>query len=125
MPDKRLGDIDKRRQDSIEHIITSMHDLLDQMRKKPQMCSFECDSILLGALTKGLDAQKLFSPRLMPPFPELSFESITKSLSAIRSPKWYAQSRTNVTHRCTLNSRIDPIIDSLKQQRGLNLEDYC
>jgi hypothetical protein len=126
MPDRLLGDIDERRQKGIGNVITALRVLLHRMRKGPDSCSFECSSILLGALTKELDARNLLSPRPVPPFSGFSFEPTAESLSAIRSPCWYTrgQSYHQNIHRCTLNQHIDPIINSLNQHAGLTLEDY-
>jgi hypothetical protein len=106
-------------------MITTLHDLLYKLRKGPESCSFECDSILLGALTKELDARNLFFPRPMPPFSGFSFETTAESISTIRSPNWWTPDRySSYTHNCTLKDRIDPIIDSSKQRMSLALEDY-
>jgi len=119
IPERIIQDINKRRQESLEHIITTLHDLLYKLRKGPESCSFECDSILLGALTKELDARNLFSPRPVPPFSGLSFEATAKSISTIRSPgnNGYYQ-----PCYCSLNDRVVLDIDSSKM--GLALEDY-
>jgi hypothetical protein len=123
MSNQWLEDIDKRRQESIEHMITPLHYLLHSLRTGPESCSFECDSIVLGALTKGLEARNLFTTPPVPPFSGLTFASTAESLTTIRSPNWRDSYRKE--HRqCSLKSRIDTIVDSLKQKKGLSLDNY-
>ncbi|KAH7014642.1 uncharacterized protein B0I36DRAFT_255688, partial [Microdochium trichocladiopsis] len=49
--------IDQLRQESIKNVITVLHNLLIYLRDSRTACSFECSSILLGALTKELRAR--------------------------------------------------------------------
>jgi hypothetical protein len=68
--------IDHQRQEYIGEIITLLHDLLVHLRDNNDNgnadyepfrsigCSFECSSMLLGALTKEMSSNGLLFPRL-------------------------------------------------------------
>jgi hypothetical protein len=115
--------IEQKRQESINRIMTCLHDLLAKLCEG-NGCSFECSSILLGALTKEMHARHLLSPRPAIPFPGLSFAEIAESVRAFRSPRWWSQYGTRSRHNCSLDADLNSIVDSVENSMGgLTLED--
>jgi hypothetical protein len=102
--------------------MTSLDNLLEQLREGRDLCSFECDSILFGALTKEMYVQHLL-PRQAPPFQGRSFVETIASIHSIRSPEWFSSYYNR--HDCSLRTYIDPIVDSLEEcTDGLALSDF-
>ena len=120
--------IEQKRQESIDRVVTSLHDLFAKLCKG-NPCSFECSSILLGALTKQMHARGLLSPRPAIPFLGLSSAEIAKSVRTFQSPRWCSSvgsysHRYCGEHSCSLKSNLNPIFDSLENSMGgLTLED--
>jgi hypothetical protein len=122
--------IDEERQESIDRIITSLHDLLGAFLEGRNSCSFECSSILLGALTKEMHARHYLSPRPAMPFLGFSFATIARGVRGIRSPTWCSHRSGDYyssycsPHACSLEARIHPIISNLEDSmKGLALAD--
>jgi hypothetical protein len=116
--------IDQRRQESIDQIVRPLHNLLEGFREGRNSCSFECDSILLGALTKEMHTRNLLIPRPETSFAGLSFAEIAQNVRSIQSPRWRSYANKRVLHGCGLEALIHPIIDSLEDRvNGLVLED--
>ncbi|OCK99817.1 uncharacterized protein K441DRAFT_626854 [Cenococcum geophilum 1.58] len=115
--------IDEQRQKSIDRIILALNDLLDYFNSDNVHCSFECDSILLGALTKEMKSKKLSSQHLKPQFLGLSYEDAVDKVRNIRSPSWYDGYRHK--HECDIGNHVNPIIASLDDfMCGLDLKDF-
>lgn len=79
--------IDMRRQTLLEGTIAFLHDQLGKFREGTT-CTFECDSILLGALTKQMDCHSLLQPRPSKPFDGWSFLAVSKIINGFQSPSW-------------------------------------
>lgn len=121
--------IEQVRQESVDSVITILHDLLTYFRSARTACSFERSSILLGALTKEMQARHLFSPQLTTPLLGFSFASISRSVRNIRSPIWSSSSEgmyhRHYAHSCRIASFIDASIDELEVAlEGLTLKDF-
>jgi hypothetical protein len=116
--------IEKVRQESVDSVITILQELLTYFRNARTACSFECSSILLGALTKEIQARYIFSAQPTAPLLGFSFASISRSVRNIRSPIWSSNSDYG-THSCRISSFIDPSIDELEAAFvGLTLKDF-
>lgn len=105
--------IDQQRQEFIKRIFTALKNLIDDLRDCEGPCSFECSSILLGALTKEMHKRKLFSP--LPELHLLGFSCVetAESIRNIRSPKWCSEGGRHWSyHGCSLESYIEPIVKS-------------
>ena len=100
---------------------------MDHFKSDNVHCSFECDSILLGALTKEMKSKKLLSQHLRPQFLGLSYEDAVDKVKSIRSPSWriyggyYGENR----HGCNIGTHVNPTLASLDDcMCGLDLEDF-
>ena len=108
---------------SIDRIISALDDLLDYFKSDDVHCSFECDSILLGTLTKEMKSKELSSQHLRPQFLGLSYEDAVDKVKNIRSPNWY--SRPRHCHECNIGTHVEPILTSLDDcMCGLDLKDF-
>jgi hypothetical protein len=122
------GMIDQKRQESVNNVITLLHNLLTYFRDTRDVCSFECSSILLGALTKGMRALHLFNK---PPPISYSFAAIVRHTRNMRSPEWSSVRMDRCRgyherHSCHISSYINPVLDDLEAAlRGLTLKDFC
>ena len=93
------------------------------------MNSFECGSILYGALTKELERLDILVLESSAPFLVLSLDAIIKKVQSVKSPTWYSSNRRDLcigtipSHSCSLKTDLDIVIASLNQKtKGLQLE---
>lgn len=92
--------------------------------------SFECGSMLLGALCKELKRIGFQSPKPTAPFSGKSVESVCKDVRSIRSPTWQYQGKgehatDEPVHYCGFGDTI--ILESeniLANAEGLRLADF-
>jgi hypothetical protein len=96
---------------------------LDSFNSDDAHCSFECDSILLGVLTKEMKSKELSRQHLRPQFLGLSYEDAVDKVKNIRSPNWYSFIRNR--HQCNIGTHVEPILTSLDDfMCGLDLKDF-
>jgi hypothetical protein len=125
--------LDEARQNCIAELISGLQKVLADLHRDED-CSFECSSVLLGALSKGMHACHMLSSRAAPPYNGLSLAALMRAAAEIREPHWYTQSTTQFgfkavpspeKHKCTLSSRVKPIIDRVSNNcQGLKFDDY-
>ncbi|EAS27910.3 uncharacterized protein CIMG_09114 [Coccidioides immitis RS] len=125
----RLDTIDEQRKDSIDQIVEHLHGLRQDFLEQQESCSFECSSMLFGALTIEMHRRNLL-PRTASPFPGASFAKVVQSVRLIRSPTWcpvagwVSFNSTCRAHGCILSKFIDPVIEGLEHDlAGLELND--
>lgn len=81
--------------------------------------------MLLGTLTRELDALHIYSPQPVAPFLGFSFEATARLIRAFRSPSWFTSGgRYMGMHKCSLQPRINEIIEDAEGRMGLTLENY-
>nr|KMM71731.1 hypothetical protein CPAG_08032 [Coccidioides posadasii RMSCC 3488] len=121
--------IDEQRKDSIDQIVEHLHGLRQDFLEQQESCSFECSSMLFGALTIEMHRRNLL-PRTASPFPGASFAKVVQSVRLIRSPTWcpvagwVSFNSTCRAHGCILSKFIDPVIEGLEHDlAGLELND--
>ena len=120
--------IETKRQLAFDIAITSLQSLLLRFTSDENSCSFECSSILLGALTKEINRRQLFSPKTIG---SASLAGVGEILRGIRSPKWCSYQSDSFgyesygdQHGCNLQTHIEPIIANLrKHSEGPALKD--
>lgn len=78
--------IDKQRVEMLERLIASVNGVVDNLCIGEQSCTFECSSILLGALLKQIQPLGLW-PRPSEPYTDFSFVQITQAVQSFRSPR--------------------------------------
>ncbi|KAK4136029.1 hypothetical protein BT67DRAFT_440163 [Trichocladium antarcticum] len=133
IPDTVIATIDRKRLELIDGIITGLHELLATFRDGPESCSFECSSMLLGALTKEMRAKGL-DPK---PGPLPSSSSVVATIDVVRSihsPQWisvgeYVWNTDEIgliPHSCCLQTLIQSkVLDGLDERMGgLTLDEF-
>ena len=114
-----VDEIERRREKSITQIIGLLHNLLEDYRDEKTNCSFACDSMNLGALTKHMDKLGLHTPRPAPPFLGQSVYELIEKAREFRSPDWSSSSypyRSYSSHSsCNISQRLCPLLDAVKE----------
>ncbi|PGH31789.1 hypothetical protein GX50_05455 [[Emmonsia] crescens] len=125
IPASIVDAINDQRVHCLSLIVSILHvQLVDYLEK--EHCSFECDSLMLGALTKRLKALHLFPNRPDPPFTGLCFEQFAHRF---RHGLYFpAAQRTSTYYYDHAKCAIPSIEQTLKkcddQLAGLELSDY-
>ncbi|KAK7972426.1 hypothetical protein PG988_006560 [Apiospora saccharicola] len=116
--------LDQRRQKSLDGIISGLHDLLSYFDSRTS-CSFECSSILLGALTRQMQRRGFLDPKPTRPYLGYSVAETTKALCSFKSPEWASRrGRFSDKHRCSLDNFMDATVKSIGDDvEGLKLEE--
>lgn len=103
--------------DTIALVVSQLHDLLDEFRQRDYECpsgvnSFECGSMLYGALTKEMEASGLLSPFPTAPFAGMTFEELRTKIHGMKAPTWSnGGHRRDYPHPCDLRSIVIEIVD--------------
>lgn len=110
------------REDAIQDILASLqkqrNDFLDDTRG----CSFECNSIMFGALTKQMRLSALLSPEPAAPFIGLRYQELVRKIRSFKTPYW-SNSGSYGRHYCRASGAFLP--EAIKDNvTGLNLERY-
>ncbi|TDZ36858.1 hypothetical protein CTRI78_v011225 [Colletotrichum trifolii] len=80
--------VDWQRQKAVDYIMNTLQGLLDDFRTESSGCSFECSSMLLGALTKEMGVHKLLNPPPKEPYIGYSIVDTEKMVNDFRCPQW-------------------------------------
>ncbi|KAF2488623.1 hypothetical protein BU16DRAFT_532128 [Lophium mytilinum] len=119
--------IDQARVRAIATVDSQLRILLHDYRAADYCCprgsqySFECGSILYGALTKGLVSSEL--SYLFVPFAGISFCELQEKVKSIKSPMWMTD--YDGYHLCNLGVKVTEMADMvLREIHGLDLKDF-
>ncbi|RHZ44639.1 hypothetical protein CDV55_100167 [Aspergillus turcosus] len=130
IPYRIIEKLNDCRLQGIREALSAMDRVIDDLSSSTHRCSFECSSILLGALIKFLRLSNLIFPDPAPPYNNLSIGSLTRSVMLFaRSPLWESRLSTKGRaewHSCKLGTLLDPVRRDLEDKmRGLKLEDFA
>ena len=128
----RTDSIDQARIEAIGTVVSQLHNLLDKYRDVDYRCpsgfySFECGSILYGALTKEMDSSGLLVPYPVAPFPGMSFCELYSKVQDIKSPMWCSPGtgRYKSQHSCNLNEKVMEVANRVMSGvNGLELKEF-
>lgn len=110
-------------------IFSQLQVLLQEFRSPLYQCprgdSFECGSILYGALTKEMELQGLL-PIPIAPYSGLSFSELYTKMQRIRSPRWCRPDKhKRGPHPCDLGAKVMEIVEPVTLlPNGLELKDF-
>ncbi|KAK8851051.1 Nuclear pore protein-like protein [Apiospora arundinis] len=119
--------IEQRRQDALDQIITHLHGLTTYFGGVRTKCSFECSSMLLGALTKQLETTGLLNPTPTKPFMGHSVTGIATVARNFTDPQWSSIAPSMFSslagpHSCKLGAFVNAAIKSVEDGiEGLDL----
>ncbi len=120
--------IDKARQDALHQVFSALHHYLAEYEGDTLHCSEDCDTMLLGALVKGMKSMGLRT-RPDPPFPGFNFDGLACSIRGFRFPSVHAY-RTkrkcpSPSLDCEITSKINTTLKSLEENLcGLDLNIF-
>lgn len=80
--------IAEQRERALGALISQLHLILTNLRDGEPTCSFECSSILLGALSRQMNDKRLLHPRPAAPFLGHSVDELIRTIRRFRSPNW-------------------------------------
>ncbi|KAF2635892.1 hypothetical protein P280DRAFT_410777 [Massarina eburnea CBS 473.64] len=133
IPKSILDAIEHKRYQIIEERISDLHHWLDVYGAENYKCqyslssSFECSSILLGALTKEMRRSSL-SPRPEVPFDGLSFEQLLIAIEGLKSPAWsksVGRGYYGDTHNCNFSASIKKNMEDARSTiTGLDMSEF-
>jgi len=95
-----------------------------------EKCSFECGSMLLGALTRQMNNMAILSPRPTAPYAGLSFAELRYGIKSIKAPdlhiRYERRSRSPEyrKHPCSLDAVIREVNQVYKRADGLRLREF-
>ncbi|QYT01573.1 hypothetical protein H0G86_008607 [Trichoderma simmonsii] len=153
IPGDVIDALETKRQNFVSEVISELHDLKsrlykDKGHKDKGDCSFECSSILLGALIKGMNTICILEPPLSESLEGYSIRALEKAVLSIQEPNYSSMpdsyslctgethTRTYVKyakhakyakkpHRCTLSEKIRGILDpKIEAIAGLELNAF-
>lgn len=77
------------REKAIKRLIVLLHETRDAFIDGPRGCSFECRSIMYGALTTNMQSNNLLLPKPEAPFPGLNYNYLVQKVLEFTSPEWH------------------------------------
>ncbi|KAJ9310393.1 hypothetical protein DTO217A2_172 [Paecilomyces variotii] len=129
IPHKVLEMINSKREQAINTIILMLQAKSKALLSGSQGCSFECNSIMYGALTKQMQSNSLLSPVPVAPFLNLNYNGLVLKLGSFKSPEWFSPGSDYPYRKPTLHSCPQSTFKSLfgtlnNTVGGLNLDDF-
>ena len=102
-----LVQMNKHREDKIQHVISQLRRQQDVFLSKDWACSLECCAMLLGALQKQMHMNGLSLPGPEAPFIGIDYETLVTTVHAFKKPKWaaYDPNRYANAHTCLETTR--------------------
>ncbi|KAJ5465264.1 uncharacterized protein N7458_000950, partial [Penicillium daleae] len=126
IPNHVLDAMNSRREHSIEDLVHLLHTQHATFLNDTNGCSFECRSIMYGALTKQMQSNELLSPMPVTPFTGLSYQGLAQKVRSFKSPQWRSSSPGYPSygpHSC-FHSTFEPLFGHLHDRiGGLALDD--
>jgi hypothetical protein len=118
-----LGAMNDRRSEAINNVVSKLYEKHEAFLDGTLGCSFECSSIMYGALSKAMKSNDLLSPKPVTPFTGLNYEQLVHMLLSFESPHWYHDLESSV-HGCEDSSFEFILGDTKGNIEGLQLSDH-
>ncbi|CEF79652.1 hypothetical protein SNK03_007492 [Fusarium graminearum] len=123
LPADIIEEIDMARQSALAEIFSAIYELLDLLQEEEE-CSFECSSMLLGALTKELKRHGILYPRNAPPFNGFSIKGFKKMVKRLKKPIWKT-GLNNRSHTCCVQDKLSVSLAKVESKLpAFNLQDF-
>ncbi|KAL6699118.1 hypothetical protein J3F84DRAFT_364965 [Trichoderma pleuroticola] len=142
IPGDVIDALEMKRQNFVSEVISELHDLKNELfkdkgYKDKAACSFECSSILLGALIKGMNAICILDPLSKSQLEGYSIMALETAVLSFQEPNYSSMPKTyslctgeahmyaKRPHRCTLSEKTRGIIDPKDEAiAGLELNAF-
>ncbi|WEW58714.1 hypothetical protein PRK78_004182 [Emydomyces testavorans] len=125
IPSSVVQTINTRRQEALGELLKTLYGHLDDYMEN-EHCSFECDALMLGSLTKRLRALKIFPHRPEAPYAGLCFEEFDYRFrqgmyfpGAQRTSTYFSQHS-----KCAIRSLDTTLRKCEEKLEGLEMNDY-
>lgn len=125
-----VDQVNKCRNEALTGLFSALDKLLDEFLHDRNSCTFECNAIHYGALTKELSTRGLLFPQPQTPFLGYSFSNVAASIRSIPDLQWCdleGERRSypyRDPHGCRLRSHLENINDRIENHlSGLSLAD--
>ncbi|EAS35997.3 uncharacterized protein CIMG_01351 [Coccidioides immitis RS] len=125
IPQSVVEAINSKRQEVLHKLVTTLYGHIDDYTEN-EHCSFECDALMLGSLTKRLRALKIFPHRPDPPYAGLCFEEFDYRFrqgmyfpGAQRTSAYYYEHS-----KCAIRSLDTTLLKCEEKLSGLDMCDY-
>ncbi|KAE8137765.1 hypothetical protein BDV38DRAFT_271073 [Aspergillus pseudotamarii] len=128
IPETVLYKVNSHRTNAILTIISTLNKLRDDLLNGIHGCSFECSSIMLGALTKHMHANALLSPEPRYPYKGLNYNGLLETVRNFKSPLLYTiqgYSGYGNQHKCRASSFSSLIIIQEDTVQALSLSSHA
>ncbi|EEP76428.1 predicted protein [Uncinocarpus reesii 1704] len=125
IPSSVVEAINSKRQEALHKLLTTLYGHLDDYMEN-EHCSFECDALMLGSLTKRLRALKIFPLRPDPPYSGLCFEEFDyRFRQGMYFPGAQRTSAYFYEHsKCAIRSLDTTLLKCEEKLLGLDMRDY-
>ncbi|RAH80176.1 hypothetical protein BO86DRAFT_316929, partial [Aspergillus japonicus CBS 114.51] len=116
------GLIKEKRTTAIANILQQLHGKLDRLLRSTS-CTFECSSMMYGALSTRMHSSGLLYPRPVAPFLGISHEKLVQQVLSFEPPKWWSAPTMydNRPHGCSWSSFKPLVGNSNTVISGLDL----
>lgn len=121
-----IGAIDESRETAIGTVVQYLNDTIADLQDENTICDYECDCIMLGALTKHMHRMRILPLELNPSYRGLNFVNLKSSLREMKYPGPYKAEMISF-HSCILSlpSKIDSSLDLAEESlQGLDIESF-
>ncbi|KAF4164790.1 hypothetical protein CNMCM6936_008757 [Aspergillus lentulus] len=98
VPRRVCDAIDRAREDAISAILDRLHGRFNMLSSDKVQCSYECDCVLLGALTRHMRRLGILE-RPAPPFEGIAVKQLAKEAPGVALPRWYERGG-EMQHSC-------------------------
>jgi len=120
-----LDAINSRRQEALSKLVSTLHSHLEDYLEN-EHCSFECDSLMLGALNKRLRDLHILPSRPDPPYVGLCFEEFAHRF---RHGMYFPAAQRTSTYyyshsKCAIRSVDQTLAKCEDRLGGLDMEDF-
>ncbi|KAK2873447.1 hypothetical protein FQN49_002370 [Arthroderma sp. PD_2] len=125
IPSVVVDAINNRREDALSRIISALLDHLNDYLEN-EHCSFECDALMVGALTKRLRTFNILPDRPKPPYVGLNLEDVSYRF---RHGMYFPAAQRTSTYfyshsKCAIRSIDRTLAECEQMLDGLDMVDY-
>ncbi|KAH7131218.1 hypothetical protein EDB81DRAFT_950558 [Dactylonectria macrodidyma] len=113
LPGEVMAAINVKREEAIRKLFSSIERSVERFSSDEPVCSFECSSIMLGALTRERKRTGLADASSTGCVDGYTITDVMRKLSSFQNPRWYGFDDPNndvpspAVHTCRMNALIE------------------